>query len=129
MPVDQSRPLNDTEASQQQPSVIDFSSILPRLSLKAGLTCFMSVGLFLVLLSRFSLPLVHALVEISSIILLVAVFLIGWNTRQLVRRQFFLILGVGFFVTGLVDLLLHASLTKRDRLPLHSALIWPLNCG
>jgi hypothetical protein len=68
MPVDQSGPLNDTEASQQHPSVIDFSSILPRLSLRAGLTFFMSVGLFLVLLSRFSLPLVHVLVEISIIL-------------------------------------------------------------
>ncbi len=119
MPVDQSGPLNDTEASQQYPSVIDFSSILPRLSLKAGLTSFMSVGLFLVLLSRFSLPLVHALVEISSIILLVAVFLIGWNTRQLVRRQFFLILGVGLFVAGLVDLLL---LLASLSVPIASAL-------
>jgi signal transduction histidine kinase len=105
MPVDQTGRLKDKEASPQRPSIIDFSSILPRLSLKAGLTSFLSVGLFLVLLSRFSFPLVHILVEISCIILLVAVFLIGWNTRQLVRRQFFLILGVGFFATGLVDLL------------------------
>jgi signal transduction histidine kinase len=119
MPVDQSGRLKDTEASQQHPSVIDFSSILPRLSLKAGLTFFMFVGLFLVLLSRFSLPLVHILVEFSSVVLLVAVFLIGWNTRQLVRRQFFLILGVGFFVAGLVDLLL---VLASKSLPIASAL-------
>ena len=119
MPVDQSEPLNDTETSKQDLSVIDFSSILPRLSLKAGLASFMSVGLFLVLLSRFSLPLVHILVEISSIILLVAVFLIGWNTRQLVRRQFFLILAIGFFATGLVDLLL---VLASKSLPITSAL-------
>jgi signal transduction histidine kinase len=119
MPVDQSGPLNDTEVSKPHLSVIDFSSILPRLSLKAGLTSFVSVGLFLVLLSRFSLPLVHVLVEISSIIMFVAVFMIGWNTRQLVRRQFFLILATGFFATGLVDLLL---LLASKSLPAASAL-------
>ncbi len=106
MPVDQSESVNDMEGSQRPLSVINFSSILPRLSLKAGLTVFLSVGLLLLLLSRSHLLLVHLLIEISSVILLAAVFLIGWNTRQLVRRQFFLILAIGFFASELVDLLL-----------------------
>lgn len=106
MPVDQSESGNDRKGSQRPLSVINFSSILPRLSLKAGLTVFLSVGLLLLLLSRSHLPLVHLLIEIANIILLAAVFLIGWNTRQLVRRQFFLILAVGFFASELIDLLL-----------------------
>jgi signal transduction histidine kinase len=105
MPHDQSEPIDDTAASARSLSVIEFSSILPRLSLKAGLAVFLPVGLFLFLLGRFNPLLIHALVELSSITLLAAVFLLGWNTRHLVRRQFFMILAVGFFATGLVDLL------------------------
>jgi hypothetical protein len=60
---------------------------------------------FLFLLSRFNYLLVHTLIELSTIVLLTAVFLIGWNTRHLVRSQFFMILAVGFLATGMVDLL------------------------
>ena len=105
MPDEQSDPLNDNSVSAQGSSAADLSLTLPRLSPKAGLAVFLSVGLLFFLLSRFNYLLVHTLIELSSVVLLTAVFLIGWNTRYLVRSQFFLILAVGFLVTGMVDLL------------------------
>jgi signal transduction histidine kinase len=105
MPVDQPDPLNDTAVTRRHLPVGDFSSILPRLSTKAGLAAFLSVGLLLFLASRFNDLLIHALIEFSCIILLSAVFLIGWTTRHLVRNQFFLILAIGFLASGAVDLL------------------------
>jgi signal transduction histidine kinase len=105
MPVDQPDPLNGTAAPRRHLPVEDFSSILPRLSTKAGLAAFLSVGLLLFLASRFNDLLIHTLIEFSCIILLSAVFLIGWTTRHLVRNQFFLILAIGFLAAGVVDLL------------------------
>ena len=105
MPVEQDEPINDTEVSKRYLPVKDFSLILPRLSTKAGLAVFLSVGLLLFLLSHFNYLLIHTLVELCGIILLTAVFLIGWNTRYLVRNQFFLILAIGFLASGLVDIL------------------------
>ena len=105
MPGEQSDPTKDTVASTQSPSVIELSSILPRLSLKAGLAVFLPVGLLLFLLSRFNSQLIHTLIELSSVVLLTAIFLLGWNTRHLVRSQFFVILTVGFFASESIDLL------------------------
>lgn len=83
----------------------DHHSFLPRLSLKTGLTVALSAGFLLFLLSQVNDLLVHSLIELASIILAVSVFLIGWNTRHLVRNRFFVILAIGFLATGLVDLL------------------------
>ena len=105
MPGEQSDPYNNKSASVQRLSNADMSSTLPRLSIKTGMTAFLSVGLLLFLLSRFNYLLIHTLIELSSVVLLTAVFLVGWNTRQLVRRQFFMILAVGLLVSGMVDLL------------------------
>ncbi len=105
MPNDQSGTTNDAAVSIRHPDVNDYSTIRPRLSFKVGLTVFLSAGLSLFLLSRFNYLLFHTLMELSSFVMLTAVFLIGWNTRSLVRNQFFTILAVGFLAAGLVDLL------------------------
>lgn len=105
MPGEQPEPSKETAASIQDPSVIDCSTILPRLSLKVGLAVFLPVGLLLFLLSRFNPLLIHTLIELVSIVLLTAIFLVGWNTRHLLRRQFFMILATGFLATAMVDLL------------------------
>jgi signal transduction histidine kinase len=105
MPSEQSEPFEESAALPQHLAAIDLSSILPRLSLKAGLAVFLPVGLFLFLLSRSNYLLIHALMELSNLSLLTAMFLIGWNTRTLVRSQFFVILTAGCFTAGLVDLL------------------------
>ena len=121
MPGEQSDSNKDTAASVQSPSVIDFSSILPRLSLKAGLAVFLSVGLLFFLLSRFNYLLIHTLIELSSIVLLMAAFLLGWNTRHLVRSQFFVIMTAGFFAAGSVDLLLTLTYEEIQVLPAGTA--------
>ncbi len=76
-----------------------------RLSFGTGLAVVLPVGLLLFVLSRFNYLLLHTLIELSSIILAATVFLIGWNTRYLVRNQFFVVLAVGFLAAGMVDLL------------------------
>ena len=121
MPGEQSEPFKDTVASIQNPSVIDFSSILPRLSLKVGLAVFLPVGLLLFLLSRFNYLLIHTLIELFSIVLLTAVFLVGWNTRHLVRHQFFMILAAGFLATAMADLLHTLTYKGMQILPVGSS--------
>ena len=121
MPGEQSELSKDMTASTQSPSVIDFSSILPRLSLKVGLAVFLLVGLLLFLLSRFNYLLIHTLIELSGIVLLTAIFLLGWNTRHLVRNQFFMIMTAGFFAAGLIDLLQMLSYEGMPIAPAASA--------
>jgi signal transduction histidine kinase len=104
MPSEQFKPDNDAAASTRGLFAIDLSSILPRLSFKAGLAVFLLAGLLLFLLSRSNHLLIHSLIELSTIALLTAMFLIGWNTKTLVRYQFFMILTIGFFTAALVDL-------------------------
>lgn len=101
MPCDQSEPCSDTAPSSEGRS----SPSLPHLSLKAGLAVFLPAGLFLSALSHYNFLLIHALLELTTGVLLTAMFLIGWKTRNLVRSQFFLILSVGLFVAGLVGFL------------------------
>lgn len=105
MPGEQAELYNDDKPVPRSFAGVDQSSNLPRLSIKAGLAVFLPVGLLLVLLSRYNYLLIHTLTEISCIVLLIAVFLIGWNTRSLVRNQFFMILAVGSLATALIDLL------------------------
>ncbi len=93
------------------------STLLPHLSLKAGLTAVLSAGLLLFGASYFNDLLVHTLIELANIILAVSVFLIGWNTRNLVRSRFFVILAIGFLASGLVDLLHTLSYEGMNVLP------------
>jgi signal transduction histidine kinase len=104
MPDDLSDPHHVNSTSVEEPA--GNRLLVPsRLSFKAGLAVLLLVGLLLFLLSSINYLLIHTLTEVASIILLTAVFLIGWNTRRLVSNQFFVILSTGFLVTGAVDLL------------------------
>jgi len=105
MPGEQSDPFSRKPTAVPQLSDTDLSIIFTRLSFKAGLAVFLLAGLFLFFLGRNNYLLVHTLIEVFSIVLLTSIFLIGWNTRRLVHTQFFLILAVGFLLTGMVDLL------------------------
>ena len=108
-------------------------TFLPHLSIKAGLTVVLSAGFLLFLLSRVNGLLVHTLIELASIVLAVSVFLIGWNTRNLVRSRFFVILAVGFLASGLVDLLHTLSYENMRVLPAASvetsAQLWVIARG
>ncbi|PLX74501.1 MAG: hypothetical protein C0614_11750 [Desulfuromonas sp.] len=63
-----------------------------------------SVPLFY-LLSNFNYLLYHGTVEMASIALATAVFLVAWNTRKLVESPALLILAIGLFCASLVDLM------------------------
>jgi len=117
MPGEQSDPSNQNPTAVPQLSDTDLSIIFTRLSLKAGLAVFLLAGLFLLFLGRYNYLLVHTLIEVFSIILLTSVFLIGWNTRHLVHSQFFVILAIGFLLTGMIDLLHTVSYKGMQIIP------------
>jgi signal transduction histidine kinase len=121
MPGEQSDPLR--EKSTAVPGLVStrMSSASHRISLRAGLAVFLLAGLVLFQLSHVDYLLIHTLTELASIILLSAVFLIGWNTRRLVHSQFFVILAIGFLVTGAVDLLHTLTYKGMQLLPIDEA--------
>ena len=61
--------------------------------------------LLLYLLSSFNYLLYHGTVEMASVALATAVFLVAWNTRKLVMSPALLILAIGLFCASLVDLM------------------------
>lgn len=95
--------------------------VFKRISFKAGLAFFVSAGLVLFFLSQFNYLFIHTILEVLCIVLLTAIFLIGWNTRHLVKNQFFLVLAIGFLLTGFVDLLHTLSYKGMNILPVYGA--------
>ena len=59
----------------------------------------------LFIIQRSNYLLFHALVEILSILVAAAVFIIVWNTRAQLEQSFIVLLGVGYLFVGGVDLL------------------------
>ncbi len=117
MPDEQSDLQSHSQTTVPQQSGTELAVKFTRLSLKAGLAVFLLAGLLLFFLGRYNYLLTHALIEVFSIILLTSVFLIGWNTRRLVHSQFFVILAIGFLLTGMVDLLHTFSYQGMQILP------------
>ena len=121
MPGEQSDPLYEKATAVRSLSSAGLSLVPRRLSFRAGLAVFLLVGLLLFQLSRVNYLLIHTLTELSSIVLLTAVFLIGWNTRRLVDNQFFVILAIGFLITGAADLLHTLTYKGMQVLPIADA--------
>ncbi len=46
----------------------------------------------------------HGLVELASIIVAFAIYVIVWNTRRTIINTFFLIIGISYLLTGSIDL-------------------------
>jgi len=46
----------------------------------------------------------HGLVELASIVVAFAIFVIVWNTRRTITNTFFLVIGISFLFTGSIDL-------------------------
>ncbi len=66
----------------------------------------MSLGAVLVLLyllSRSNYLLFHGIIELFSIVVGFAIFVVAWNTRKLVSNDFVLFLGVAFLFVAVVD--------------------------
>ncbi len=58
------------------------------------------IGLYY--LSTYSYLLFHNIVEVFSIVIALAIFVIAWNTRDIIDNNFFLFIGIAFvFVAGL----------------------------
>jgi PAS domain S-box-containing protein len=61
------------------------------------------VGLYLT--SLYNYLLFHSLVEIFSITVAVAIFMVAWNSRKFMDNDALLFLGVAYLFTGLIDLI------------------------
>ncbi len=64
-----------------------------------------SVALGLYLSSRYSYLLFHSLVEITTIAIAFALFILTWNTREYLGDIFLRLLGIGYGFIALIDLL------------------------
>jgi len=59
------------------------------------------IGLYLT--SLYSFVLFHIVAESFSIVIAVSIFMIAWNTRQLVKNNYVLFLGIAFLFASLID--------------------------
>jgi PAS domain S-box-containing protein len=67
------------------------------------------VGLYVASLYNYNL--FHSLAEFFSIIIAVTLFLVAWNSRQIIDNNYLLFLGIGYLFVGCLDLL-HALAYK-----------------
>mgnify|MGYP005837727291 CR=1 FL=1 len=59
---------------------------------------------FLYLLSRYSYLLFHGVAEVFSVLIAFSIFIIAWNTRDLVANHYLLFLGIAYLFVGGIDL-------------------------
>lgn len=57
------------------------------------------------LLSFYSYSLFHSLAEIFSIVISFGVYMVMWNSRSLIKNNYFVFLGIAFFYIAIFDLL------------------------
>ncbi len=55
--------------------------------------------------SLYSYLLFHSLVEMVSVVISGTIFVLAWNSRKIVDRPFFVVLGISYFFVGFLDLL------------------------
>jgi len=70
-----------------------------------ALVCWVIVLIALYVLSRHGFLLFHSLVEIASVSVAFAIFLIVWNSRKFVQNGYMLFLGTAFLSVGVLDLI------------------------
>ncbi|MHA1448935.1 MAG: sensor histidine kinase [Candidatus Hodarchaeales archaeon] len=67
------------------------------------------VGIFILfvlyLTSLYNYLLFHSLVELSSIVVAISIFIIVWNTRRMTDNQFVILLSTSYFAVAIIDLL------------------------
>ncbi|KKP68481.1 MAG: Integral membrane sensor signal transduction histidine kinase [Candidatus Moranbacteria bacterium GW2011_GWE1_35_17] len=61
--------------------------------------------LTLYLTSLYNYLLFHSLVELSTVVISFGIFVVAWSSRHYINNIFLLILGIGYFFIGSVDLL------------------------
>lgn len=79
-------------------SLINIKSIIIEYSIFIGL-------LFIIYLSSlYNYLLFHTIAELSSIIISIGIFVVGWNSKAYLKTSFFLVIGVAFLFIGIIDL-------------------------
>ncbi|MDO9550493.1 MAG: MASE3 domain-containing protein [Methanoregula sp.] len=61
------------------------------------------ITLYLISLQNYLL--FHGIVELAGIVIAFSIFILIWNTRNVITNTFFLIVGISFLFTGSIDLL------------------------
>lgn len=61
------------------------------------------IGLYFT--SLYSYLLFHSLVELFSIVVAFSLFIIAWNSKQFIRNQYLLFVGISYLFVGFIDLL------------------------
>ncbi len=72
-------------------------------------------------ISIYSYLLFHSLVEVFSILICYAVFLITWNVRGFLKNDYFLFIGVAYLFVGGIDLLHTLAYKGMGVFPTHGA--------
>lgn len=72
------------------------------LALRVGVWLALLAGLYVAQLHSYLL--FHSLVEIFSVAVAAALFMLAWNSRHFVERHFLLWIGIGYAFVGMVDL-------------------------
>ncbi len=78
-------------------------TIFPSSWLGIALPLLALVSLYVI--GHYDFLLFHAMIEAYSIIVAIAVFVIFWNTRQLLQTGFYLVVGLGCLSAGIFDLI------------------------
>ena len=60
-------------------------------------------GLYFISLQNYLL--FHSIVELATVVIVFAIFVIVWNTRRSITNIFFLVIGISFLFTGGIDLI------------------------
>ncbi len=60
------------------------------------------IGLYFI--SDYSYLLFHNIVEVFSIVIALAIFVIAWNTRRIIDNNYFLFIGIAFVFVAILDL-------------------------
>ncbi len=86
-----------------------------------GLICWATVLGALYVLSRYGFLLFHGVVEIASVSVAFAIFLIVWNSRKFVQNGYMLFLGAAFLFVGALDLIHTLAYKGMGVFPDHGA--------
>ena len=78
---------------------------IKRYSKAINISIFAGVLIGLYLTSLKSYLLFHSLAEIFSIVVAFSVFIIAWNSRNFIKNQYLLFIGIAYLFIGFLDLL------------------------
>jgi signal transduction histidine kinase len=93
----------ETPSGSPSASVLSERRISPELRVARAAALAVCIGVVLWLSSRSSYLLFHSIVEIFSIAVAAAVFMISWSSRDQAEARPFLLLGIGYLFVAILD--------------------------